>query len=208
MCFFAKPSASMWEIAKQIAKQHHLLVCDFHADNSPRHRYGPGASAQSEYYKPFIIEMTSSNANGSGMEEICGKLKSSLLKAAEHVCRSTKAHRWRNKPGGGMRLLTVQSRKSRDAGKYRRQVAARRNIRKPSASLNLLSVWQNPKLNTKSSRILHLAALTFSASPTNWDAITWMSKARNLSAMMLERCDWMTRLSKLPVKSNMSASQM
>ena len=38
--------------------------------------------------------MTSSNSSGSGTEGTWEKLKSSLLKAAENVCRSTKKHRW------------------------------------------------------------------------------------------------------------------
>ena len=65
------------------------------------------------------------------------------------------------RPGGEMRLLTVQSGKSRDARNPGRMVAARRNIRRPSASPNILSIWQNPRLNKKSSRTHHPAALIF-----------------------------------------------
>ena len=42
----------------------------------------------------FITETTSSNTSGNGTEETFEKLKSSLLKAAENVCGSTKKHRW------------------------------------------------------------------------------------------------------------------
>ena len=43
----------------------------------------------------FITETAPSNASGSGAEEIWEKLKSSLLKAADNVCGSTKKHQWR-----------------------------------------------------------------------------------------------------------------
>ena len=46
---------------------------------------------------------------------------------------------------------------------------------RPSTLPNMLFIWELPRLN-KSSRTLHLAALTFSASPTKWDVKTWMSK--------------------------------
>ena len=65
------------------------------------------------------------------------------------------------RPGSAMRLSKLRSRKSGDAGKPGRVVAARRNIRWPSASPNMLSIWQNSRLNKKPSRTLHLAALTF-----------------------------------------------
>ena len=67
-------------------------------------------------------------------------------------------------------------------------VAARRNSRKPIASPNMLSVWQNPRLNKKSSRTLQPAGLTFPTSPTKWVLKTWMSKVRNLSTLTLESC--------------------
>ena len=79
-----------------------------------------------------------------------------------------------------------------------RMVAARTNIRRPRTSPNMLFIWQNPRLNKKSKRTFHPAILTFSASPTKWAAKTWMSKARNLSRIMLESCAWVTGLNKLP----------
>ena len=106
------------------------------------------------------------------------------------------------KPGGGTQMSTVQSRKSREAGKPGRKVAARRNIRRPCTSPNILSIWQNPTLNKKSSRSLHPA--TFSASSTKWGAKTWMSTVGNLSTIMLESCAWMTGPSKLPGKNIMN----
>ena len=80
--------------------------------------------------------------------------------------------------------------------------------RRPSTSPNMLSIWQNPRLNKKSSRTLHSAALTPSALPTKWDVKPWVSKGRNLSVMMLGSCAWTTGPSKLPGKNTMSASQM
>ena len=71
---------------------------------------------------------------------------------------------------------------------------------------HLLFIWQNPGLNKKSSSTLYLAAMTFSASPTKWYAKTWMSKSRNLSAMISESCGWSTGLSKLSGICTMSAS--
>ena len=102
-----------------------------------------------------------------------------------------------------MRPSTVQPLTNRDAGKPGRKMAARRNIRRPNASPNMLRIW-NPRLNKKSPRTLHTAALTFPSSQPNWDAKTWMSKVRNLSAMTLESCDWTTGPCKLPGKSTTS----
>ena len=48
------------------------------------------------------------DASGSGIEEIWEKLKSSLLKADENVCRSAKTISGEKRPGGGMWLSTVQ----------------------------------------------------------------------------------------------------
>ena len=71
--------------------------------------------------------------------------------------------------GGGMWLLTMQSWKSRDAGKPARMVAAIRNIRRLSALPNMLSIWQNTSQNQKSTRTLHPAALIYSTSPNKRD---------------------------------------
>ena len=78
-------------------------------------------------------------------------------------------------------------------------VGARKNIRRQSASPNILSIWRNPR-QKKSWRTLHQTA-----SPTKWDTKTWMSKARNLTALTLENYAWMTGLSKQPGKSTMKA---
>ena len=75
-------------------------------------------------------------------------------------------------PGGGMWLSTAQSRKSRDTGKPGRKVAAREISEGQAPRQNMLSIWQNVRVNKKSSRTLHPAALTFSASPTTWDVKT------------------------------------
>ena len=65
------------------------------------------------------METTYSNANGSGTEGTWEKLKSSLLKAPENGPRADLPRNTGDgkRHGGGMRLSTVQSRKSRDAGK-------------------------------------------------------------------------------------------
>ena len=97
-------------------------------------------------------------------------LKSSLLKATGDVCAGLPIDNGgKKRPGGGMRLSTLH-------GKHGRKVAARRNIRKQSTSPNMLSIWQNPRLNKKSWRTLYPTALTFSVSPAKWDAKTWMSR--------------------------------
>ena len=102
------------------------------------------------------------------------------------------------------RLSTVQLRKSPDTVQLRKKVRERSNIRRPSALTNMLSNWKNSRLKEKSQSILHWAVLTFSASSTQWDVKNWMSKARNLSAMTLESCAWMTGQRKLPGKSSMT----
>ena len=104
------------------------------------------------------------------------------LKMCAGLPRNTSGEK---RPGGGMWLSTVQSRKTTnrgDAGKPGGMVGARRNIRRSSASSNMLSIWQNPRLNKKSWKILQLAALT------KWDVKTWISKPRILSAMTPESC--------------------
>ena len=73
---------------------------------------------------------------------------------------------------------------------------------------NMLFIWQKLRQNKKSLRTPHPASLTYSTSQTKWDMETWMSKARHLSAMMLESCAWMTGLGKRPANSNMSSSQI
>ena len=108
-------------------------------------------------------------------------------------------------PAGGLQLSTVRSRKSGDAGKPGRMVKTRRNIRRPSATPRMLSIWRNPRLNKKGTLPV---STDFSASPSKWDAKTWMSKKVNLSAMMLESCVWMTGPSRLPRKSTMRAFRM
>ena len=105
-----------------------------------------------------IIGSCNGSYNGSGTEGIWGKLKSSLLRAAENMCGSTKKHQSWNETWW---LLTVQSRKSGDAGKPGRTVAARRNIRRPSSTPSMLPIWQNPRLNKKSSRTLHRQLWSF-----------------------------------------------
>ena len=105
------------------------------------------------------------------------------------------------RPGGGMRLSTVQSRKDEDAWKPERIVATRRSSRRTSTSPNLLYIWQNPRVSKKFLRTFHQVTLTFFTLPTKWDVKTWMSQAGNLSAMTLESCAWMTRPSKLPGKA-------
>ena len=108
-----------------------------------------------------------------------------------------------------MRLSTVQSRESEDAGKPGRMVAASRDIRRPYVSPKMLSIWQNPRPNKKFGRALHPAVPTYSASPTKWDEETWMSRAGNLFPVTLESCAWMTGgLDKPHRKSTMRASQI
>ena len=51
------------------------------------------------------------------------------------------------RPGGGIWLLTVQSSESGDAGKSGIMVAAMRNMRRPRAYPNMLSICQNPELS-------------------------------------------------------------
>ena len=161
---------------EEIAKQHHLLVCDFRTDTTPptKKKFIPHLriwrlrqpDAQTEYQKAFITETTSNNACGSGTEGTWEKLKS-----VEGSWKCVRVYQ-EKRPGGGIRLLTVQSRKSGDAGKLERKVAARQNIIRPGASPNMLFIWQNPRLNKKSSRTLYPAALTFFTSPTKWDVKT------------------------------------
>ena len=117
------------------------------------------SEAQSGYQKAFITEMTSSNAIGSGTEETWQKLKSSLLKAAENVCGSTKKHWWQKNTWWWNAAVDSAVKEKWRCWKIWRKVASKRNIRRPSASPNML-IWQNPRLN-KFSRTLQPAALTF-----------------------------------------------
>ena len=89
-----------------------------------------------------------------------------------------------------MRQSTAQSSKSGYTEIPGRKLATRTNTRRPSTSPYMLSTWQNPRLNKKSSKTLHPASLIFSRSPTKWDGETWMSKTRKLSAVTLDSCDW------------------
>ena len=105
-----------------------------------------------------------------------------LTKLLPFVYGSTKKHMWQKETWCWNAAVdsAVQERKRGYAGKPGRKVTARRNIRRPSASPNKLSIWQSPRLYKKSPRTLHPAALIFAASPTKWDTKTRMSKARNL----------------------------
>ena len=105
-----------------------------------------------------------------------------LTKLLPFVYGSTKKHMWRKATWWWNAAVdsAVEERKRGYAWKPGRKVTARRNIRGPGASPNILSIWQILRLYKKSPRTLHPAALIFAASPTKWDTKTWMSKARNL----------------------------
>ena len=68
-----------------------------------------------------------------------GQLKYSLLKAVE-MCAGLSRYTDGEKSGGGMKLSIMKSMKSGDAGKPGRMVITTRNIRRPSASPNMLSI--------------------------------------------------------------------
>ena len=147
---FCKPVRDVKVIPSEaIAKQHHLLVCDFVPTSSPALRKSPSPEdlvpdLQSEYQGVFITETTWSNASGSGTKEIWRELKSSLLEADANVSESTKKHWGATRTGGAMRLLVMQLTKNGDAGKPGRKVAVRRNIRRPSDTPNKLAICKIP----------------------------------------------------------------
>ena len=101
-----------------------------------------------------------------------------------------------------MQLSIMQSRESGDAGKPGRMTASRRNIRRTSASPNMLSMLPTGKIPGKTRSPQGPLTQQLWAFPPHQliDAKSWMSKARKLSAMTLESCSWMAWLNKLAGK--------
>ena len=125
-----------------IAYQHHLLFCDFRAKVPPatKKKSVPRLRTWRLREPKTQARWISSNASGSGTEKIYGQLMYSLLKAVEMCDKLSRNTDGQKRLGGGMQLSIMKSMESGDAGKPGRMVTATRNIRRPSASPNMLSI--------------------------------------------------------------------
>ena len=70
-------------------------------------------------------------------------------------------------------LLTVQSKKSKDAGKSGRMVAASMNIGRSCASPDMLSTWANSQAKQKVLNDPSFGSSDLFRTPTKWDTETW-----------------------------------
>ena len=153
---------------EEFAKQHHLLVCDFRADIPPSDKKTivphlriwqlRQPESQTEYQRLSLQRRPQAMLMpvGKYWSQVCCR----QLKMCVRLPRNIGGEK---RSDGGMQLSTVQSMIGRDAGKPGRKVAARKNIRKPNTSPNMLCIWRNLRPNKKFSRTLHPGAQTVSA---------------------------------------------
>ena len=166
---------------EEIAKQRHLLVCDFYVDipYPAQQKFVPHLrtwclrepEAQTEYQQAFITGKISRNASGSGTERTWGKC---LGKAAENVCGSTKKHWWQKETWWWNAAVNSAVMKKWICWKTWKKGGRKGEYKRPSASPNKLSIWQNPKLSKTFSR-------TLSPNSTDLLSITNQMRCKNLN---------------------------
>ena len=95
--------------------------------------------AQTEYQKASITETASTYASGSGTEGTWEK--SSLLKAVENVCESTKKHLWRKETWWWNAAVDSAVKENRECWKTWKKGGSKEEYQKPSTLSNMLSIW-------------------------------------------------------------------
>ena len=96
----------------------------------------------------------SSGVPDAATEDIWNNLKTGLLKTTEEVCGTTRSHRWRREPGGGMNMWERSLLPSGKLSRHGRLVKAlEHHTMQPNALPDVQCIMLAKKLTRRSTRI-------------------------------------------------------